>query len=160
MKSFSFCVAVIVSLTAMGCMAGLPLASEGQMKYEYVEMFDGLTKEQIFDNALRWIAQNFNSSKAVVDFQDKINGTIVAKGGLPGAFSSGLYSGTINFTLTLDAKDGKARFRYTQVHSINYEGNEATAFTGTIKLHEAARPKLEILTRDIKQGILKPDTTF
>jgi hypothetical protein len=130
------------------------------VRHEFIEEFKGLTKDQIYDNSLRWIAQNFKSAKQVIDFQDRTNGTIVAKGNIPEAISWGVYNGALGFTLTIDAKDGKARFQYTNVLALTASGREFDALTGKELLHTQAQQEFIKLTSRIHSGVTSPDNSF
>ena len=47
--------------------------------YQIVEETPELSKEQIYSNTLAWFAEEFVSSKEVIQLQDKENGKIIGK---------------------------------------------------------------------------------
>lgn len=73
-----------------------------------------LTKDEIYDSALEWIAQTFVDSKAVIELKDKDNGKIIGKGMTSFTSSNRLASSNIpcRFTLIVEAKDNKYRTTY------------------------------------------------
>lgn len=96
-------------LFIFGC-GSSKLATEDQMKHEFIKEYPGITKAQIFERSQRWIAQNFKSAKQVIDLTDKDAGMIVAKGKIididwgGGFMNDNLMKGSLDFTLTLRYK--------------------------------------------------------
>ncbi|MBN1404781.1 MAG: DUF4468 domain-containing protein [Opitutales bacterium] len=62
--------------------AATPYSCDG---IEYVIELDGMTRNEIFDGVELWIAENFTSSKAVIDLKNKEQGVIIGNGVLTGA---------------------------------------------------------------------------
>jgi hypothetical protein len=83
-----------------------------------------LSKDWIFDKTKIWIAENFRSAKAVVEYEDKSSGVIIGNGQTP--FSC-LASGfdpicssregrwTTNFTMRVDMKDNKFKVTFSNL---------------------------------------------
>lgn len=84
-----------------------------------------LTKEQIFDKSILWIAENFKSAKSVLEIQDKTNGKIIGNSNFDIPYL--MSSATINFTISIDIKDGKYRITYTNLIIDYYRTNEGSA---------------------------------
>ena len=126
-----------------------------------VEMFSeaqGLSSSQIYDKTLQWMAENFKSSKAVIEYQDKQAGTIIGHGS-SSIFCSGMecliYSEVpFSFTLRVDIKDGKTRTTYKDI-TLNYpyipphSGVMATPARSTNQLNQEQKMKVDIKLKDI-----------
>lgn len=106
-----------------GCVS-VPMEGE----YEYVEIIEspGNGKDVLFDKSLKWLAETFKSSKAVIEYQNKDSGEIIGNGSLRVAYTA---FGSMNtyFTLLIETKDGKLRMtfknmRYDQGYSMNSKG--------------------------------------
>lgn len=88
------------------------LATEEEMKHEFIHEFKNLDKGQIFDKCTKWIGLNFRSAQNVIDVQNRESGILIAKGISP-INPNSVIKDYIAFTLNIDIKDYKARFRYT-----------------------------------------------
>jgi hypothetical protein len=139
----------------LGC--ALPkTATKEQMKHEYVSEYTGISKDQIFDKSLRWIAQNFRSAKDVIDYQDKASGSIIAKGIIPNVDYGAMINGDLHFTLTIDCRDGKARYIYTNI-DMQAELSGVHHIGDTQGVHEAATREFQKLNTSIDQAIVSKD---
>jgi len=87
-------------------------ATNEEMNHEFVVDFPGLQKQQIFDGTLKWIAKNFRSAKAVIEYQDKESGSIIGNGIVPFNAEGAWVGGNLSFTMKVDTKDEKARIRF------------------------------------------------
>jgi len=65
-------------------------------------------KDVLFSLSMDWIAKNFNSAKAVIEYQDMTTGRIVGKAVMPVKYGMGVPMNT-HFTLTIEVKDNKVR---------------------------------------------------
>ena len=88
------------------------LATEEEMKHEFIHEFENLDKGQIFDKCTKWIGLNFRSAQNVIDVQNRESGILIAKG-ISAIDPNSVIKDYIAFTLNIDIKDYKARFRYT-----------------------------------------------
>jgi hypothetical protein len=72
-----------------------------------------LNKANIYDKAILWFAENFKSSKAVIEIQDKQAGKIIGNGSftIPWVF----FEATTTFTISIDIKDGKYKVKYSNL---------------------------------------------
>ena len=99
---------LLVFLT--GCIS-MRDATVEQMKHEYVNEFPNMSKTDIYNKCIRWIGINLKSSKNVIDVNDKESGTIIAKAYTNIDFRMN-YSAFVSFSLMIDIKENKARFRF------------------------------------------------
>lgn len=71
-----------------------------------------LTKQELYVRARSFIAYSFKNSKSVIQMDDKEAGKIICKGSMtpPSKGTFGMtYQNNVDFTLTIDLKDGKYR---------------------------------------------------
>jgi len=69
-----------------------------------------LTKNEIYDKSLEWMAQAFHDSKSVIELKDRENGKIIGKGMT--SFTNVVAEIPCRFTMVLETKDGKYRTSY------------------------------------------------
>ncbi|MBI1342132.1 MAG: DUF4468 domain-containing protein [Terrimonas sp.] len=85
---------------------------------------DSISKNELYNRAMSWIAETFKSANNVIQLQDKENGKILIKGAIKydaPAFSPGTnYSGNFFFTLSLEFKDGKYKYDIDNVYHQAY----------------------------------------
>lgn len=130
-------------------------ATTEEMTHEYVIDYPGITKDEIFERAIKWIALNFKSAKQVIDYQDKSAGSIIAKGILPEVSLEGRYV-DISFTLSIDVKENKARYVFTNVSAL-YNNKELKDLDGKQQLHLGATAEFTKVVDLISKDVLKKD---
>lgn len=88
-----------------------------------VQVFDaaGHTRDEIFSASKMWIAENFRSAKAVVEYEDRGEGTIVGNGVIAypctGGFACRIRADawSVGFTMKVESKDDRFRLTFTNV---------------------------------------------
>lgn len=113
MKKVYFIIAVMIFVIC-GC-AGMQGKPPGYVPEKIVSV-PGLTKNQIFDQTKIYIAENFKSAKAVLEYENKETGTIIGNGvskypsdGIRGS------SWTISYTMRVDIKDERYRCTFMNI---------------------------------------------
>ena len=103
---------VVLLLVMSGC-ASMPITPIEDRSIQKVHDID-LTKNEIYDISLEWMAQNFSDSRSVIELKDKDNGKIIGKGitSFRGKIGIGSANVLCRFTLTVEAKDNKYRTTY------------------------------------------------
>jgi hypothetical protein len=104
---------------------------DGALLYTGVVNSPGKSKLELYKNAQQWFVDNFKSSKAVIQNQDKDDGLIVGKGVL--TFNSGIGLGMVmpfgdDVTVKIECKDDKYRYSFYDIR-ITYFYNGTTDFT-------------------------------
>lgn len=89
--------------------ASVPLTKENLTKQVVVDL-PGLSKDAIYKKSLEWIAVSFGSGKEVLEYQNKEDGKII--GNISTVMPSLVLSFKAGSSLTIEAKDGKARLTY------------------------------------------------
>lgn len=83
----------------------------------------GLKKNQIYDKTLAWMAENFRSSKSVIELKDRENGKIIGQAIGNVSDPIPMYDRAYGYTLIIDIKDYKIKvtfknFRTEQIGNI------------------------------------------
>jgi len=93
-------------------------SKDGKVCYESVVQIDKSSGAQIYSNSKIWIGNTFKNAKAVIQ-SDVENSSLVIKGNI----KEDQYS-IYTFTLTLQFKDGRYKYTFTDIHSIFTMGTE------------------------------------
>ena len=106
-------------LFLLGC-AGLQPITNADRTFEIVVNAPGYSKEQIFNGTKIWIAENFNSAKAVLEYEDRVAGVLIGNGIIPypcrGLECIGREDWKVPFTMRVDIKDQKFRLTFSNLH--------------------------------------------
>jgi len=107
---------VIFFLILFGC-AGVPKAPDARI--ERIVEAPGFSKDQIYSSCKIWIAENFKSAKAVMEYDNKEEGTIIGNGVIPypcsGMSCWGMSDWQVPFTMRTDIKDQKFRLTFSNI---------------------------------------------
>lgn len=100
---------------------------EGVVNYTEVVKIDSTTKNELYINAKKWIANNYKSANDVIQLDDKEAGEIIAKGYFEMKFvKSGLMMEyvyiKIYHTIKITMKDGKYKYEVTDFKSKSSDG--------------------------------------
>jgi len=116
MKSIIAMVLTVALLISFGCAAAFPVKDE-DMTYQKVIDLPKQSKEAIFEKSKQWIALNFKSAKAVIEYDNKAEGVIIGNGSIARPTSSVNITGTglITFTMREDIKKGRARLTFDRL---------------------------------------------
>lgn len=160
-------IASVIALT--GCAAMQPV-SEADKTIEQITEAPNFTKDQIFTGSKIWIAENFKSAKAVIEYENKEEGVIIGNGSTsyPCSGMECLQAGAatdwkLNFTMRIDAKDNKFRTTfsnlsiykpstYNQYSGFNKGGDDSYIAQGALP---AIKAKLEGYSVRIKDSLQK-----
>lgn len=139
----------------------MPFFANGLEKVELIQDYPDQPKEKIFNTAKQWIAKNFKSANDVIQYSDLGSGTIVGKGNMVmpcKGFLRCTNDTYLNFTLTVDTKDGKARFTFDDYYA-SYLNNPYISSTKkqplSNKQSEESLPVLNDMTKKIAADIGK-----
>jgi hypothetical protein len=92
----------------------MPVAPMEDRSMQKVHDID-LTKNEIYDTSLEWMAQTLSGAREVIELKDKDNGKIIGKGitSFRGKVGIGSTNVLCRFTLTVEAKDNRYRTTYS-----------------------------------------------
>jgi hypothetical protein len=143
----------MIFLFLTGC-AGIQPVTDADRTFEKVFEAPGYSKEQIFNGTKIWIAENFKSAKAVLEYENKDSGTIIGNGIIPYP-CSGLEcvakgDWKVPFTMRVDIKDQKFRLTFSNLHlswppSYDRTFGAQRGYDGPISIQsdlDAVRPEL------------------
>ncbi len=109
MKSLFISLLLIV-IISLQLSAQLPTNEKGQIEFSEVVQVEGISKDDLFNNAVRWFAEAFKDAKEVIQLKDKESGEVFGKGNFDFsnvALAFSCYSGEITFTIQVLVKDGR-----------------------------------------------------
>ncbi|MBZ5590131.1 MAG: DUF4468 domain-containing protein [Acidobacteriia bacterium] len=96
-----------------------PRDAAGHARFQEVVQVEGVSTTDLYNRAKFWAAKEFVSAKNVIQLDDPALGRLVLKGSLQETY--GMTDKVwFNFTLTVEAKDG--RYRWT-LDQLEYVGN-------------------------------------
>jgi hypothetical protein len=134
------------------------VADKGTVIESVTEM-PGYGKEQIYTGTKTWIAETFQSAKAVIENDDKDAGTIIGNASVEFPCVGNIFSCAgksdkrLQFTLRVDMKDQKFKVTLSNMTSFYPTGENMALWKHDID--EAARPALAKLGEQLKATIEK-----
>lgn len=99
----------------------------GKVTFESVVIVDSLSSEQLYLKSRFWLSNVFVKSKNVIDLEDPINKTIIAKGNTPVIIKGNFGDepgGYVSFKLSLFFRDGRYRYILTDFEHV-YDGEKS-----------------------------------
>lgn len=116
MKRFIAVAVFLITACAPGAMTQL---TEKEKSIETVIELPGISKEVIYDSSRKWLAETFQSTRAVIDSENRETDTVIDHGiisypcqGLECAVRG---NWKVPFTLTIEAMDDKVRTIFSKV---------------------------------------------
>jgi hypothetical protein len=105
-------------LVCSGC-AGMERVKEEDKSFSQVYEVPGKTKDVIYEKTKIWIAQNFKSAKSVLEYENKVDGTIIGNGIVQypceGLACVGQSDWMMPFTMKVDVKEDKFRLTFSNL---------------------------------------------
>lgn len=120
---------VLLIAFQMHCLAqnynsNIPINEYGKYSYKEVVELDSLfKKDNLYFAAREWFAKSFNSAQHVIQMEERDAGKLIGKGNFSvnHKILNGEYpSGTIDFTVIIEVKDGRYRYEFTDFY---HKGN-------------------------------------
>jgi Domain of unknown function (DUF4468) with TBP-like fold len=111
----------IIAILFLGC-AGLQSATDMDKTTENVVDVQ-LSKVDIYNKTLQWMAQTFNSSKNVIQMQDSAQGVIIGNGNV--SFPWGAIAADVHIGFKIEIKDNKYRFSSSNYRLITDNGEQS-----------------------------------
>lgn len=115
-KSLISLILIFLGLMCFGCTAAMPV-KQADMTYQKVIEMPEKPAHLIYEKSKQWIALNFKSAKAVIEYDNKAEGVIIGNGSIARPTSAVNITGTglITFTMREDIKEGKARLTFDRL---------------------------------------------
>lgn len=161
---------VIATSLLLGCAIPQPI-TEADRTFERVVEAPGYSKDQIFEATKIWIAENFRSAKAVLEYENKEAGTIIGNGAVrypcSGMECIGKGNWKVLFTMRTDMKDNKFRLTFSNIQlswppSYSSTFGAQPGYTGPVNSRndlEKIRPELLKFGDQVRSSIGKAKTT-
>lgn len=113
----------------------LPIDKEtGKITYSGVVTVENADASQLFSRAQAYFVNTFVDSKSVIQMKDESSKTIIGKGNI--SMPERLWkTGWVNFTLTIQAKDG--RYRYV-VTDFSHDNSLSSSIGGALENEKPA----------------------
>lgn len=144
-----------------GC-AGMEQVPESERTFSQVYEAPGASKEQIFTASKIWIAENFRSAKAVIEYENKEDGTLIGNGIVSypcdGLGCLGKSDWSLPFTMRMDMKDSKFKLTFSNLRITFPPSNGQRGLDRPLTVRgeiEDAKPKLLALGNDLVAAIKK-----
>jgi hypothetical protein len=146
----------ILSVIALASCATAPIAPIEDRSMQKVHEID-LTKNEIYDISLEWMARTFFDSKEVIELKDKDNGKIIGKGIIGFRGKIGWFSANIpcRFTLIVEAKDNKYRATYHNFVVLKGENQTRPEPLEQKEYVDAVKTKLGLIDDDLYSYLSK-----
>jgi len=137
-------------IVMFGCATMPERASVDDLTIRRVADVPGFSKDQLFDKAKIWLAENFASSQDVIQYENQEKGTIIGKGSIPHYRAPGLGMlvrvGDLRFTIVINTKDDKIRVTIKDIYVMNFTYGRETPLKRHMKIW---KPKLEKSIQDL-----------
>jgi len=136
----------ILSVSVFASCASAPIAPIEDRSMQKVHDID-LTKNEIYDMSLEWMARTFFDNKEVIEIKDKENGKIIGKGITTFKGKIGWFSANIpcRFTLIVEAKDNKYRTTYNNLVGLYGENQSRPEPLEQKEYVDAVKAKLAVI---------------
>jgi hypothetical protein len=134
----------------------MPVAPMEDRSMQKVHDID-LTKNEIYDKSLEWMAQTFSGSREVIELKDKDSGKIIGKGitSFRGKIGIGSTNVLCRFTLIVEAKDNKYRTTYNNFVGLWGESYNRPEPLEQKKYIDAVKAKLAVIDGDLYNYLKK-----
>ena len=151
---------ISIALFIIGCaaMTKVDLPKEDLMVQRVLEV--ELNQAEIYARSLEWMAKTFVDSKEVVEVKDRENGRIIGKGLT--SFTNVIVKIPCRYTITIEAKDGKARVTMENFVGLWGEHHNMPRplpqMQSELKMLEEVKAKLNLLADDLYSHLKKSKT--
>jgi hypothetical protein len=134
----------------------MPIAPIEERSMQKVHDID-LTKNEIYDKSLEWMAQTLSGSREVIELKDKDNGKIIGKGitSFRGKIGIGSTNVLCRFTLTVEAKDNKYRTTYNNFVGLWGESYDRPEPVEQKEYVDSVKAKLTLIDDDLYNYLKK-----
>lgn len=111
-KSLFFYALFVLSLLLNGCVQ--PAVPSSKLVYSEIIQHDQKS-DNSYELSKMWLANIFNDSKAVIEYDNKEKATIIGKGIFPTVSYGMMVVGKTSFTLEIEVKENKSRITFSNM---------------------------------------------
>ena len=146
----------ILTVMALASCASMPVAPIEERSMQKVHDID-LTKNEIYDISLEWMAQTLSDSRGGIELKDKDNGKIIGKGitSFSGRVGLGRANVLCRFALFIEAKDNTYRTTYNNFVGLWGESYNRPEPLEQKEYVDAVKAKIAILDDDLYNYLKK-----
>jgi hypothetical protein len=105
-------------LLFVGCIEIEPIPEQDK-SFESVYQIPNSSKDTIYNNTRIWMAENFRSSKDVIDYENKEEGILIGNGSMAyphrGLTSLGSAIAKVSFSMRVDMKNDKFKLTFSKI---------------------------------------------
>lgn len=116
---FALIVAAAIVSGCAGVPPGMQQISDADRTFDGVFEVPGYSKDQIFTATKIWLAEHFRSSKSVIEYENKDDGTLIGNGVIrypcSGLECVAKSDWSVPFTMRVDMKDQKFKLTFSNV---------------------------------------------
>lgn len=136
----SLALLIFIAGTVSGC-----VTPAKETRFSAVYKVPGVPKAKIFDTTKIWIAENFRSAKAVIEYENAASATLIGNGSMSypcsGLTCIGKGDWKVNYTMRFEAKDERFRLTFSNLglswpSSGGFAGPRRAAHSGPINTQE------------------------
>ena len=122
MKKILILPTLLFSLITFAQVNELPVNNEGDVEFMEIVSAEGLTSNQLYDNAKEWAAKTFYDYKAALQFEDDKNDKLIFKWSsyIPGKDRNDnvVTEFMLDYTIVIECKDKKYRYKINQINTV------------------------------------------
>ena len=127
-------------LILLCCLYGLPLLGQEPLSVSEVIQVEGVSKDDLFDRAKNWFAEEFRDANSVLQIDDKENGQLVGRAVMnykPNVFmASDMFKGSIWYLVKISTKEGRYKYEITSFTHEASGGKYNTIHLGLLTARE------------------------
>lgn len=163
MKLYLVMLFALIALPGCASLSSVP--DNETMIIQHIIDVPGQSKTKIFEKSKMWIAQNFKSAKAVIEYENKEEGVIIGNASItrPASLANITGGGLVRFNVKEEIKDEKARLTFEKfILAVPVTYNTPAGGGGEFPVSLQAdwngtKDVIKKLTEDLRIYLLKTD---
>ncbi len=153
MKSGVVLVLCVAGLIGLSVRAGAQQATREELNHDFIFDLSGITKQQIYDRTMTWIANNLRYPGAVIASEDPDVGLIVANGVATMTADGDSVAVSLSFRMSVDVREGKERVRFLSLQISRGADKSWDDMPGDGAWHRGAQKRLILLSRALNEYV-------
>lgn|GEM_PF-3080386 len=153
MKSGVILVLCAAGFGATALRADAQVATREELSHEFIFDLQGITKQQIYDRTMTWIANNLRYPGAVIANEDPDVGLIVANGVSTMTADGDSVAVSLSFRMSVDVREGKARVRFLNLQVSRSADRSWDDIPGEGAWHRGAQKRLIFFARALNEYV-------
>lgn len=137
----------------------LPLLNFGQTQFTEVIEMDSMKRATLYANSLEWFSKTFKSANEVIQMKDAETGKVIGEGILSTKLKSlgiTVYGNTW-VTISINSKDGKYKYEFTDIHFKYDNGNTLSYEKGKQAWKDEIDKEVKDLIQSLREAMAKSD---